>query len=277
MKNSNEVIDLYLDLLMKCLTDTLSSEYYNPNPKIFPGDIGKGISALMRKLLASRSLEIVKREKLDMEQRMEGKDWPAHAETMIGLKRMENLKYCIQEALSNNVPGDFIETGVWRGGSTIFMRAVLKAYGVTDRIVWVADSFEGLPRPDAEKYPLDHGDRHWTYNNLKVSLEDVKSNFEKYSMLDGQVKFLKGWFKDTLNEAPIDKLAVIRLDGDMYESTMDAVKPLYPKLSPGGFLIVDDYGLPGCKQAIEDYRKEHGITDTVQKIDYTGVFWQKSK
>jgi len=80
-------------------------------------------------------------------------------------------------------------------------------------------------------------------------------NFRKYDLLDRQVRFLKGWFSETLPGCPIERLAVLRLDGDMYESTMDALKHFYPKLSAGGYLIVDDYGAaPACKTAIHEFR-----------------------
>jgi hypothetical protein len=195
---------------------------------------------------------------------------------MIGLKRLDNLEFCIEQVITNGVPGDFIETGVWRGGATIFMRAVLKAYGVTDRCVWVADSFEGLPPPDARKYPPDAGDRLHEATALAVSLEQVKANFDRYGLLDDQVRFLKGWFRDTLPAAPIERLAVLRLDGDMYQSSMDALVNLYPKVSQGGYVIVDDYGaIPACRQAVNDYRAANGITEEIRDIDWTGIFWQK--
>jgi hypothetical protein len=203
--------------------------------------------------------------------------WPAVAHTMIGFDSLDNVKYCVEDVIANDVPGDIIETGVWRGGTTIFMRAILKAHGVGDRTVWVADSFEGLPPPDEQTYPHDAGDISHTAKELAISLERVQANFEKYGLLDGQVKFLKGWFKDTLPEAPIDKLAVVRLDGDMYESTMDGLINLYPKLSVGGYLIVDDYGaVPACRQAVHDYRDKHGIEDEIKSIDWTGVYWQRT-
>jgi hypothetical protein len=207
---------------------------------------------------------------------MEGRIWPIVAHTMIGLKRLDNLQFCIEEVISNGVTGDLIETGVWRGGATIFMRAVLKAYGVSDRCVWVADSFEGLPPPDTGKYPYDAGDTLYKARELVVSLEEVKTNFERYGLLDDQVRFLKGWFRDTLPVAPIQRLAVLRLDGDMYESTMDALVNLYPKLSEGGYVIVDDYGcIPACRRAVQDYRSATSIIEEIRAIDWTGIFWQK--
>jgi hypothetical protein len=195
---------------------------------------------------------------------------------VLTLKRLDNLQACVEEVIKNRVPGDLIETGVWRGGATIFMRAILKAYGITDRNVWVADSFQGLPLPDAEKYPADTGDIHHKATFLQVSLEQVKANFEKYSLLDEQVRFLKGWFKDTLPDAPIEQLAVMRLDGDMYESTMDALSLLYPKLSVNGYVIIDDYILEGCRRAVQDFRAARGITDEIKDIDGTGVYWQRT-
>jgi O-methyltransferase len=158
------------------------------------------------------------------------------------------------------------------------MRAILKAYKIVDRNVWVADSFEGLPPPNPDEYSVDAGDKHHEAKELAVSLEQVQLNFAKYGLLDHQVKFLKGWFRDTLPTAPIEKLAVLRLDGDMYESTMDALNSLYPKLQIDGYLIVDDYGdIPSCKQAIHDYREKHRILDEIIPIDWTGVFWKKAR
>ena len=167
---------------------------------------------------------------------------------------------------------------MWRGGSTIFMRAVLKAHGVSDRVVWVADSFEGLPRPNEAQYPQDTGDVLYSHKELAVSLEQVKANFRRYDLLDEQVRFLKGWFRDTLPDAPIKELAVLRLDGDMYESTMDALRSLYPKLAPGGYLIVDDYGaIPACRRAVTDFREAQGIHEPIETIDWTGVWWRRSR
>jgi len=133
-----------------------------------------------------------------------------------------------------------------------------------------------LPKPDG-RYQQDEGDKHWKSNPvLGISLEQVKANFARYGLLDEQVRFLEGWFKDTLPTAPIEQLAILRLDGDMYSSTTDALQSLYAKLSPGGFLIVDDYGsTPPCRQAVDDFRIKHQIIEPIQKIDWTGVFWQK--
>jgi O-methyltransferase len=196
---------------------------------------------------------------------------------MIGLARMDNIQHCVETVLRDDIPGDLIEAGVWRGGATIFMRGMLKAYGETTRTVWAADSFEGLPPPDASRYPADAGDRFHEQGGLAIGVEQVKHNFERYGLLDDHVRFLTGWFKDTLPTAPIKELAVMRLDGDLYESTWQAIDALYPKLSLGGFCIVDDYGtlVDQCQRAINDYRNAHGITEEIIDIDGWGAYWRK--
>jgi O-methyltransferase len=210
------------------------------------------------------------------DRRLFGKDWPRDAHSMVGKLRLNNLQYCVEKVITNDVPGDFIETGVWRGGSCILIKAVLSALAITDRRVWLADSFAGLPPPDPETYPLDADLDLSVYKELAVSLETVKENFRKYDLLDDSVCFLPGWFRDTLPTAPIERLAVLRLDGDLYESTMIALESLYHKLSKGGFLIVDDFGCIGqCKSAVFDFRARNNITEPILEIDWTGAYWQK--
>ena len=161
---------------------------------------------------------------------------------MIGLRRLEQFQSAIETAVADGVPGDIMETGVWRGGACIIARATLRALGIPDRSVWLADSFCGLPPPDGERFPADLADAHHTEDFLRVSRQEVEVNFRKYGLRDAQVHFLEGWFRDTLPNAPVDRLCVLRLDGDMYESTMIALENLHDRVSPGGFIIVDDYG-----------------------------------
>ncbi len=208
--------------------------------------------------------------------RAEGRDWPSQAHTMVGVKRLKNLRDLTERALAANIPGDLIETGVWRGGSCILMRGLLAAYGDTARKVVLADSFDGLPPPQADLYPADEGDSHYTFRQLAITLEDVQANFAAYGLLDDQLEFLKGWFRDTLPGLRGRRFAVIRLDGDMYESTMDGLVNLYDGLSPGGYLIVDDYGaIPACKAAVDDFRARRSIDAPITWVDWTGVWWQK--
>lgn len=244
--------ELYLDLLTRILINTI---YEDP-----------AIDSRVRPLAVVP---------FNPETRSIGRDWPTQAHTMVGLKRLENLRVLSQQALDEGIAGDFVETGVWRGGCCILMRAVLAANDVADRKVYVADSFAGLPAPNAEAYPADAGWDLRSIQELAVSLETVKGNFARYGLLDQQVVFVKGWFSETLPSLSAGPFALIRLDGDLYESTYDALEALYPKLSPGGFVIIDDNSLTPCNLAVADFRARNGITAPLQQIDWTGIWWRK--
>jgi O-methyltransferase len=227
--------------------------------------------------LRRRGLVIGRAVKYDRRHRAVGLDWPVHAETMVGLRRLDNLQQCIKTIIEECIPGDFVEAGVWRGGASIFMKGVLAAYGES-REIWLADSFEGLPPPDEENFPQDKG---WHFDQashiLAVSENEVKENFRRYQLLDEHIHFIKGWFRDTLDSLPAAQISLLRLDGDLYESTIQALEPLYPRLSVGGFCIIDDYGaVDACEQAVHDYRSKNNISDQLIDIDGSGVFWRKS-
>ncbi len=210
--------------------------------------------------------------------RESGWDWPGEAETMIGMVRLDNIRECVEAVIREGVPGDLLEAGVWRGGAAIYMRALLFVFGDESRLVWVADSFEGLPPPDSTNFTQDVTNDLSGYKELAVSLEEVQANFARYGMLDDRVHFLKGWFKDTLGVAPIESLAVLRLDGDYYESTIQGLEALYDKVSPNGFVIIDDYfTFEQCRQAVDDFRAANSIDDEIVQVDWGSVFWRKSK
>lgn len=273
--DASPAVDLYLDMMAKVLT-RYGFEGRNVTVRFKPRSYESYLWNLVRIATRDRDIRVVEAGEFDAERREVGRDWPADAETMIGLKRLANIRECLETVIADGVPGDFVETGAWRGGACIFARALLKAYGVTDRSVWVADSFEGLPAPDG-RFEADAGDQHHTKIELAISVEQVEDNFRRYDLLDDQVRFLKGWFNETLADAPIEQVAVLRLDGDMYASTIDALEPLYDKVPVGGFVIVDDYGaVKGCAQAIHDFREARGITDEMHAIDWAGVYWRKS-
>ena len=261
-----------IDLLKRILTRFIGQEEF---AEIFyhKRSWQEKVFAPIKAVLNTKGYVMCKRVPFDPAARTVGIDWPPGAETMVGLRRLDNIEHCVKSVIADGVPGDLVETGVWRGGSCILMRAILKAYGVSDRIVWLADSFEGLPTS------THADDLHWNferYRELAVSMEQVQDNFKKYGLLDDQVKFLKGWFKDSLPTAPIERIAVLRLDGDLYESTWDAITALYPKLSIGGYILIDDYGsIDSCAKAITDFRKQHGIVELIHKVDQSGVFWRR--
>jgi O-methyltransferase len=195
--------------------------------------------------------------------------------TMLGAHKLDTLRYCTEICLKQGIAGDIIETGVWKGGATIYFAGILKAYGNTSKKVFVADSFEGLPPPDEEKWPQDSGDKHHIREDLAISLEDVRANFEQFNLLSENVIFIKGFFEDSLRTAKIDKLSILRLDGDMYGSTMTVLRQLYHKLEIGGYLILDDWLLTGAREALLDFRSEVGIQEELYQ-DFSGVFWKKT-
>ena len=262
-----------------CLTRSVFGERYRELKQ--PVVVGKralpvwSLHRIARALLNYWNLEIVQKVDFDPANCEEGGLWPAEAETMVGLKRLDNIERCIRQILDDKVPGDFVETGVWRGGAAIYMLAVLRACEDESRHVWLADSFAGLPKPNPT-HAADADDYHWKLNHvLSVSLEEVTANIEKYGLLSDRVHFLKGWFRDTLPTAPIAKLALMRLDGDMYGSTMDALRNLYPKLESGGFCIIDDYALTGCRAAVDEFRFKNALDEELVRIDHSAVFWRK--
>ena len=275
----NAPSDLYLDLMKRCVTDWIYLDSKTDSKMSWLTSIKVLIFALRTQMMSPfKMLSFFKEENNTENNRVEGSTpFPGRAHTMIGLKRLDNLQYCIEDVLANNIPGDFLEAGVWRGGACIFMRAMLKAHGSQNRTVWVADSFQGVPAPNPKKYPLDAGWWfHW-FDEVAISLEQVKSNFSRYGLLDQQVQFLEGWFRDSLPDAPVRQIAILRADGDLYESTMDILTNLYPKVSIGGYVIIDDYNMvPACQQAVDDFRRDNGIKDELMKMDTDEFYWKRS-
>lgn len=205
--------------------------------------------------------------------RLAGKDWPADAETMIGEKRLDNLYHCISAIVNEHVDGNIIETGVWRGGACIYMQAILKELG-SSRKIYLCDSFQGFPQPKNYLDEMSNGD--FIGNPIfNVSLDQVKDNFKKYELFDENLVFVEGFFEETLHKIS-DTFAIIRLDGDMFDSTMVALNNLYPKLNDRGFIIIDDYwSITACKAAVDSYRAMKGITNQITTIDSDGIFWRK--
>lgn len=207
------------------------------------------------------------------EARFSGRDWPAYGLTMVGVKRLENLQTLITHLINTEVPGDFVECGVWRGGSSIFMRGVLKALNVRDRVVHLVDSFDGLPTAStAEDHNL------WIeMDYLKVPKEKVEAAFKRYNLLDNQVEFHKGYFRESLpnfrKSTGNRSIALLRLDGDMYESTMDILFNLADFLSPGACVVVDDWFISECQKAMKEFFDLHHMNPTIVPIDYHSVYF----
>lgn len=269
----------YVELLKQALCASLYDEsaWRRVQGPLADSTKGKPVSEIVARIkhaivgaIEKRGMLLVRRFAYNEGIRREGLDWPLFGYTMTGRTRLDVLEHCLTDVLDRNVPGDIVETGVWRGGSMILAQALLKVRG-EDRTIWCADSFEGMPVPSG----TIEGEDFSSVDYLAVSLEQVQSNFRRFGLLGDNIRFLKGWFCDTLPTAPIEQIALLRLDGDLYESTNDALVSLYPKLSPGGFVIVDDYhSWPGCKKAVDEYRAQHGITSPIVEIDAHAVYWK---
>ena len=204
-----------------------------------------------------------------------GTFWPLRAHTMIGRKRLDNIQFCFETVLREGIQGDLVETGVWRGGASIFMAGINTFYNANRRI-FVCDSFEGLPVPEPGKWPADAGDDNHTYKFLAVSLEEVKRNFAAYDLLSDNVVFVKGFFETSLTGVPFTSISVLRLDGDMYGSTMTVLDQLYDRVSTGGFIIIDDWNILKCRAAVVDFLGKRGLQPNILPIDECSVFWRKS-
>ena len=213
----------------------------------------------------------------DPARRLVGRDLPLQAHSMIGLTRLHHLRWATETVLTDRIPGHVIEAGVWRGGACILMAGVLAAHGVADRRVYVADSFAGLPPPDPANVKDSAGlfDFHLR-PELAISSAEVAENFRRYGLLGDNIRFVEGWFSQTLPPLAGETFSILRLDGDLYSSTMDTLVALYDSLSPGGFLICDDFGVVlDARRAIVDFRRQRGIVSPMTAIDGDGIFWRK--
>jgi O-methyltransferase len=264
----------YLSLLKDALTASLYPESsWQVLVRNEKGFLKEKLRNFIIDWLRSQDIVLVRRLPFNLEVRLAGEDWPMFGYSMIGHLRLDNIYQCIKSAIESDVPGDFVECGVWRGGASIFARAVLNELREYDRIVWLADSFEGMPAQSEQ----DRNDPAITGNTyLAVSLEDVRRNFDRFGLMSGNVKFIKGWFCDTLARSEVGAICVLRLDGDYYNSTMDALEALYDRVSDGGYIIIDDYySFTSCKAAVQDFLRKRSLSPGIIDIDKNGVYWKK--
>jgi O-methyltransferase len=197
--------------------------------------------------------------------------------SMVGLARLDNVERAAERVFADGVAGDFVEAGAGQGGVAILLRALQVAHGQAARRTWVADSFAGGPRAEAPAdtdagfdFTADHSP--W----LVWGLSEVRDHFRRYDLLDEGVRFLAGWVSETLATAPIVAIAVLHVDVDAYESTRAVLHHLYDRVSPGGFVIVDEYyAWPPCRQAVDEFRRDRGIVEPLQQVDWSACCWRR--
>jgi O-methyltransferase len=250
----------YLELLKLCLCDL----------------VGVGTESVYRTFEEEPRIYSRELPAEQMDYRVSGRDWPLHAMTMIGLQRLDDLQSCVESVVADGVEGDLIEAGTWRGGASILMRATLDTLGADERTVWLADSFQGFPAPDPDAFPEDDAaDDLSPFNFLAAPVEQVREHFARFGCEAG-VEFVPGFFNETMPGLRSGRWSIVRLDGDTYESTSQALEALYPGLAAGGYLIVDDYHFVGeCRRAVDDFRAENGIDEPLEQVDWSCMRWRR--
>jgi hypothetical protein len=201
--------------------------------------------------------------------------------TMTSRERMYAVWQAVNHVTRAGIPGDVVECGVWRGGSTMLAALTLAARGDADRRLWLYDTFEGMPEPGPLDGPGGYGEdplAEWTrhqagdHNEWCYSpLDEVRSNMRATGLPEKRFEFVRGKVEDTIPDAVPDRIAILRLDTDWYESTLHELEHLYPRLSPGGVLLIDDYGhWEGARRAVDEYFARQGVPILLTRVDYSG-------
>ena len=202
--------------------------------------------------------------------------------TMTSIERLYSLYKAMRYVIDNKIPGDFIECGVWKGGSSLMMAKMLAMHGIFDRKVILYDTYEGMSEPTEhdkdyagvsadvllDKSSIEVQDSVWCYS----SFEEVKNNLMLSGLPEENIIMIKGKVEDTIpSQVPASQIALLRLDTDWYESTRHELEHLYPMLVPNGVLIIDDYGhWEGCRKAVDEYIKNNNLNMLLSRIDNTG-------
>lgn len=203
------------------------------------------------------------------------RNYVEYAHTLLGHERLTHLEACLTQIVAEGIKGDVLQAGCWRGGSAVFLRGVLDVLGESKRRLWVADSFSGLPAstcgPD-----IGHEMDASVYPVLSVSLDEVKEVFNKYDLLTDGVEFLPGWFSESLRHLPAKRIALLHIDADLYESTLDVLNMCYTNVVNGGFIVIDDYGiLPPCREAVDEFLSSQNTEIVPIRVGDHAAYWRR--
>jgi hypothetical protein len=200
--------------------------------------------------------------------------------TMTSPERVFALRHSVLYLLQRGIPGDFVECGVWRGGSMMAVARTMRDFGVTDRNLYLFDTFEGMSAPTQDDVNfngesasdlLAQSPREMNPTAAFSALDEVKSNLKLTGYPPERLFFIEGKVEETIPAQAPAQVALLRLDTDWYGSTYHELLHLYPRLSPGGILIIDDYGhWEGARKAVDTYFAEHSLKLLLHRIDYTG-------
>ncbi|RYY90212.1 MAG: macrocin O-methyltransferase [Chitinophagaceae bacterium] len=206
--------------------------------------------------------------------------------TMTSPERMYSLYNAMRYIGAQRIPGDLVECGVWKGGSSMIMARMLVNQGDEQRGLFLYDTFEGMSAPGAEdidvqgndagkllqKQSKDDVNSIWCYSTL----DEVQANLQRTGFPASRIEYVKGKVEDTIPGTIPEKIALLRLDTDWYDSTYHELTHLFPLLQPGGLLIIDDYGYwQGARKAVDQYFQENNLAPLLHRIDDTGRIYQK--
>jgi len=201
--------------------------------------------------------------------------------TMTSVERLYSVYKSVEYIIKNNISGDFIECGVWKGGSSMMMALSLLENNITNKKIYLYDTFEGMTEPTEKDIDLSKKNAKIKYENKKnpksgsdwcrSEMDEVKENLYSTAYPKENIIFVKGKVEETIPKTIPGKIALLRLDTDWYESTKHELQHLYPLLSKNGVLIIDDYGhWLGCRKAADEYFLAQNINPLLNRIDYTG-------
>ncbi len=194
-----------------------------------------------------------------------------------GVEPFYGLYTAVEYIVTNNIPGDIVECGVWRGGSVMLAAMALAHFGDTSRKIHLFDTFDGVPEPDPIDVDWNGTSPHPVWKQHKEQgtkwgyggpLEDVRNNLQQTGYPEENFTFVKGMVEETLPDAAPQDIALLRLDTDLYRSTAHELKTLYPKLAIGGVLIIDDYGYyQGVRKAVDEFLEQGQAKILLNRID----------
>ena len=260
-------------------TDKPRMDYHLMLKHLLTPDFPLGKLVIMRKALADSAALLIlhpTRQSLDFA-RLVLQVKPQF--TMVQNRNLMTLYQLVQQVNLSDVPGDIVECGVWNGGSAVVMAIADQRHSKHShlRTLWLFDSFQGLPRP-GDKDGIEERKIYFDGWN-KGDIKNVREIFGRLRISTQRYRIVPGWFDTTLATAPLSQIAILHIDADWYDSVKIALEVFYPKVTPGGFIVLDDYGCwQGCDQALADYFAEEGIYSVpVIRVGSIGAYFQKPR